>query len=109
MSAFKDAVANDIKAVFINGLEFADEHTINGQTVTCVVDRDEIKERGTPSASEYAEGVFIEQVMIFVAKNDLPRVPVKGELLRLDGERYLVDEVAENMGMLEITIQDNQS
>lgn len=47
--------------------------------------------------------------MIFVAKNDLPRVPVKGELLRLDGERYLVDEVAENMGMLEITIQDNQS
>lgn len=109
MSAFKDAVANDIKGVFINALEFADLHNINGNMVNCVVDRDVIKERGTPSSSEYAEGVFLEQIMIFVAKDDLPRVPVKGELLRLDGDRYLVDEVYEDMGMLQITIEDNQS
>lgn len=109
MSAFKDAVSSDIKGVFINALEFADEHTINGETVICVVDTDLIKERGTPSSSEYAEGVFLEQISIFVDKDDLPRVPVKGEMLRLDGDRYLVDNVSENMGVLEITIEDNQS
>lgn len=109
MSAFKDAVANDVKAVFINGLEFADEHTINGATVQCVVDSDITKERNTPSSSEYANGVYIEQKMIFVAKSDLPGVPVKGEMLRLDGDRYLVDEVQESDGMLEITIEDNQA
>lgn len=109
MSGFKDAIASDIKAVFLNSLEFADEHNINGNPVVCVVDRDVIKERNAKTYSEYAEGVYLEQIMIFVAKDDLSRVPVKGEMLRLDGQRYLVDEVSENMGMLEITIEDNQS
>ena len=40
MSAFKDAVSKDVKAVFLNLDEFANEHTLNGKTVVCVVDKD---------------------------------------------------------------------
>lgn len=109
MSAFKDAVAADIHGVFINPVEFAETHLINGQRVVAMVDRDILKERSPPSSSEYAEGVFLEELLIYVADADLPRKPVKGELLRLDNDRFLVTEVAENMGVLEITIRANEA
>ena len=32
--AFKDLVASDISAVFLNGQEFADTHTIDGKPMT---------------------------------------------------------------------------
>ena len=35
--------------------------------------------------------------------------PVKGELFFLDNERYIVDRCNENMGILEITIEANDS
>lgn len=109
MSAFKDAVNADIKRVFINLLEFADQHNINGQMVDAVIDRDVIKERQPPTASEYSEGIFLEEILVYVAADDLQRKPVKGEIFRLDNEMYLVKEVAENMGVLEITITSNEA
>lgn len=109
MSAFKDAVAADIKRVFINPLEFADWHNINGDNVLAVVDRDVIKERQRPTAAEYAEGVFLEEILVYVDASDLSRKPVKGEIFRLDGEMFLVVEVGENMGVLEITITSNEA
>ena len=36
--SFKDLVAADISDVFLNGQEFADTHTIDGKTMTVVVD-----------------------------------------------------------------------
>lgn len=109
MSRFKDAVKSDIRRVFINPLEFAEKHNINGKMIEAVVDRDVIKERQPKTATEYAEGIFIEEILVYVAADDLTRKPVKGEIFRLDGERYLVEEVAENMGILEITIMANES
>lgn len=109
MSRFKDQVAADIKQVFINSLEFAATHNINGQNVDAVIDRDVIKERQPPTASEYAEGVYKEEMLVYVAAGDLRRTPIKGELFRLDGSRYVVSEVAENIGVLEITIEANDA
>lgn len=109
MSRFKDAVAKDIKAVFINADEFAETHNINGVDVVCVVDTDIMQERNSNSYSEFAEGVYQHQAMIFVSAADLPERPVKGEIFRLDGELYLVAECAENDGMLEITIEANDT
>lgn len=42
---FKDLVASDISAVFLNGQEFADTHTIDGKPMTVVVDENELLER----------------------------------------------------------------
>lgn len=109
MSAFKKAVAADIKRVFINPFEFADWHNINGGDVLAVVDRDVIRERQPKTAAEYSEGVFIEEVLVYVEAGDLARKPVKDEILRLDGELFLVTEVAESMGVLEITITANEA
>ena len=113
MSAFKDQVAKDIQGVFINPLEFAEQHQIgvvglfDPIPVDAVVDQDVIEERKGRTSTEYAEGVYSSQIMVFVKAADLPNQPVRGQLFRLDGERYLVDNVASNMGVLEITIEAN--
>lgn len=109
--SFKDAAAADIKNVFINNLEFATEHLIDGEPVLVVIDDDVVDNRqgrrggGMP----YADGVFLAQKLLYVAKSDLPRAPVRGELLNLDDEDYLVDKVNDNFGVLEITIEANET
>lgn len=109
--SFKDAVAADVKNVFLNPLEFADEHIIDGQPVMVAVDDDVIEERRGRSdgGMRHAEGVFQTMKMLYVAQSDLPRVPVRDELLEFDGEYYRVDKVSINMGMLEIAIEANET
>lgn len=109
MSAFKDAVSADIKAVFINDLEFADTYNINGDQVRAVVDRDILQERPRISSSADAQAVFEEEIRIYIEASDMKRKPVEGEILRLDGTIFLVSEVHDNMGVLEITIKANES
>lgn len=109
MSGFKDAVQADIKRVFLNRLEFADIHRINGKEILASVDRDVVKERPNIRGGDPVEGVFLEEILVYVAAADMDRVPVKGELFSLDDERFLVAEVGENMGILEITITANEA
>lgn len=109
MSAFKDAVKADLKGVFINLDEFADVHLINGEKVEAVIDRDVLKERPNLTTSTEAKAIFAEEIHIYVAYDDLPKKPVKGQILDLDGTIYLVQEVHENMGILEITIAANHN
>ena len=42
---FKDLVAADISAVFLNDQEFAGTHTIDGKPMAVVVDENELLER----------------------------------------------------------------
>ena len=46
-TSFKDLVAADISAVFLNGQEFADTHTIDGKPMTVVVDENQYVQRWT--------------------------------------------------------------
>lgn len=107
MSAFKDAVNADINSVFINTAEFAEPHNVNGKLVNCVVDDDILEERLARTNQEYFDGVFKHHRLVFIETNELGHVPVVGELFRLDGKRYTVSNVAENMGVLDITIESN--
>ncbi|MGN0885798.1 MAG: hypothetical protein ACI4RT_02245 [Candidatus Spyradenecus sp.] len=100
MSAFKEAVKQDVKSVFVNLDEFADRHALNGETVSCIVDEDL-----TEGANTTYEGVFLNTVKIYVATEDLPARPVEGELLYLDEEVYLVRKVSDEAGVLVITAE----
>lgn len=106
MSAFKDAVSNDIMSVFLNVDEFADKHVLNGKKVICIVDKD-LTEAAKKTVSNPLDGVFINAVMIFVKSSDLERQPVEGELLYLDDKMYIVRNVSEEMDVLSITAEAN--
>jgi hypothetical protein len=109
--SFKDAVAADVKNVFINGLEFADEHDVDGNLIQVVIDDDVLDERSGRDGGglPYADGVFRSMKRLYIAEVDLPRRPVKGELMSLDGEDYLIEKCVSNMGVLEIDIEANET
>ena len=43
---FKEQIAADISTTFLNCLEFADTHTVNGKEMAAVVDDNELQEIG---------------------------------------------------------------
>ncbi len=106
---FKEAVASDIKAVFLNFDEFGTEHTVNGKKIVIVMDDDMSAQR----AREFmGGGIYDSDVSIytgsktfFAAAAELGFRPVIGNNLRLDGVNYTVINVFENMGVYEITLQ----
>ena len=101
MSRFKDAVAADVKSVFLNLDEFADMHDINGVKIRCVVDVDEIGE-----AAQFV-GVFKNAVTVYVAVGDM-EAPVEGEIFRLDGSLHEVRRVNIEGDMLVIVAEANE-
>lgn len=104
---FKDQTVVDL-SVFINNTEFADDHTIDGAVIRCVVDEDINQER-TSLVSVPVDGLFISMVSIFVKTADFSYRPVQGEYMTLDDAAYYVVSCSESAGVLEIKLRANVS
>lgn len=100
MPGFKDQIAQD-RAVFINTDEFAEEHVIDGNTVSITVDNDRLIER---SKIEYA-GVMVGNILYFAKSEDFDRKPEPEDVQDFDGDDYKVFDVREDDGMLEIILK----
>ena len=96
---------NDL-AAFFNA--FADMHDIDGKQVAAIVDEDIIKPRSNRQSGNF-DGVYRGEVVLYVKAADLSRRPVRGQAIRLDGRLMLVDDCAESDGMLEISLEANES
>lgn len=99
--SFKAQIAKDIDGVFINALEFAEAHDIDGAPVVCVLDTDVTHERRAPVQNS-AAGI---QIALHIAADKLSTRPVSGQIMRIDGEIYVVQNVSQNMGLYYITME----
>ncbi len=103
--SFKECIAADTK-VFLNPLEFADAHTIDGETMTVLVDENELLERdkakmmGAPM-----EGIHKSRRLIYVSRKELGTRPAQGRQINLDGKFYRVQECTEEAGILAIELE----
>ena len=109
---FKESLYKDLPT-FLNVNEFATTHklTIRGtdyENVNCSVDKNIIDSASEKRAgSSYdREGVFVRQVKLFVKSADVEK-PVEGEQLFIDDEMFMVVNVSDNIGMLEIDLERN--
>lgn len=107
MSKLKDYFNSDIDN-FFNLDEFAQIHTIDGKEVPAVIDSDVLKIRSNYKSEQY-DGVYLNEIVVYVKAADLLERPVYGQQLRLDGNLYMVLECTENMGVLEIILGANES
>ena len=107
MSRFKAAVQNDIKAVFLNREEYGEWHTLNGEVIQCVIDKNLTQDLGDSRGTSQIVGVFTNMRTIYVDSSDMP-MPVEGEILRVDGSLHLVKSVSEEGGMLVIVAEANE-
>lgn len=105
MSTFKDIIIQDL-AVFINVDEFGEVHDINGRQLTVVIDDSGLSE--SPGLTERTGGIYIGMLKVYIKETDLETIPVIGEVFRLDGELYLVKNVAKPGGITEITLEANE-
>lgn len=103
---FKEQVSKDIKDTFFNLDEFSEEHDINGETISCILDEDVAKERNINSETTNFEGSFVRQVSLFIKKEDIEK-PSIGEQLHIDGFLYLVSNVSDSCGVFEIELTRN--
>ena len=109
MNAFKDQVAADNIAVFMNAEEFAELNNLNGTSCTCIVQDVVINDDLTVDdrREAYQDGTYGRASVINVCKADLPEVPVMGQTWRVDGKLGLIVSVADDEGILTITWQVN--
>ena len=82
---FKDLVAADISAAFLNGQEFADTHTIDGKPMTVVVDENELLERDKSKMGIQVDGTYKARRLIYVAKEEYGPARPMGNSLILTG------------------------
>ena len=102
---FKDLVAADISAVFLNDQEFAGTHTIDGKPMAVVVDENELLERDKSKMGAQTEGTYKARRLVYVAKADFGPRPAQGAMLTLDGKAYKVKSCTEEAGVLAIELE----
>lgn len=110
---FKECVAADISNVFLNRLEFADTHTINGKEMAVVVDDNELLERDKAKTTELmgarTDSVYNSRRLIYVSRAEFGPRPANGAMLTLDKRTYKVKSSTEEMGVLAIELEAKKS
>lgn len=105
MKTFKEQIAADNAAIFINDMEFADMHDLNGTTCKAIIARQTRKETFLTGADyDSYDGLYGVEVVVRCCVGDLPEIPVNGQRFDLDGEIYMVDSCRNDMGMLRIVL-----
>jgi len=112
--SFKDAVAADIKKVFLNNTEFAENRTVTYDGVAysnipVVLSGLREKDRRTLQ-SDHGQGLYIVSYTMHLAQSDLGgKIPEKGAKIRVsDGgffrDFYIAASVTD-MGMLRLELE----
>lgn len=108
--SFKECIAADVFNVFLNKMEFADTHTVNGKKMAVLVDENELLERDKAKAmGTQAGGIYKSRRLIYVAKADFGARPAIGTNLKLDGAVYRVCDCTAEAGILAIELGANKT
>lgn len=105
---FKEEMEQDIQDVFLNELEFADEHLVNGRKMTVMIDESEIIEREKKEKSDM-DGIYTRKILMYVRAEDYGPLPAYGAAISLDGQRYLVTDAVDEYGIYSITMEANRT
>lgn len=103
MSGFKDMVAADLTATFLDLDTFGEVYRIEGKEIPIVVDNDELKERQGGQDLAVAESA----TLFYARVADLPSRRPAGENLNVNGRECIVDDWKEDMGMATVVLRQN--
>ena len=109
MTPFQEQIAADNAAVFINDMEFAEVHNLNGTECKAVVQDISVAQALTiqQGKDDYFPGIYGSQLQVNCLKAELLEVPVYGMRFYLDDKMYEVESVGDDMGILTIQLTAN--
>lgn len=109
MTPFQKQIAADNAAVFLNEMEFAELHDLNGTECMAIVQDISVAQSLTiqQGKDDYYPCLYGSQLQVNCQKADLPEVPVYGMRFYLDDKMYEVESVGDDMGILTIHLVAN--
>lgn len=99
---FKDMVAHDRAAVFLDDAFFADTFRVEGKEIPVVLDNDELKARQGGQDLAVAESA----TLFYALAEDLPPRRAPGASLNVNGRECIIDDWQEDMGMATIVLRE---
>lgn len=110
MSLFKDMIKNDLNSIFFNQDEFSEIATWNNKQIRIINDKDELLERGKPTASEYTAGIYKNSMLIYTPASDFDnKRPKIGSIITLGKKIYTVQDVTEENDLYSILLKANNA
>ena len=109
---FKEQIAADTKNVFMNALEFSEEHIIDGRNMLCIVDNNELMARRVKykfRSKFYVDQVGIKDMLIYVRAEDFGSLPAIGRTLIFDGKPYIICDAINECGIYSINLEINKA
>ena len=109
MTEFEKQIAADNAAVFINALEFAGEHDLNGTVCKAILQDISVADADIDARNRIAYGgIYGSRLLVNCLEADLPEVPAPGSGFNVDGRFYFVESCADDMGILTIQLAANE-
>ena len=100
--SFKDMVAADRRAVFLDRLFFGETFRVEGKSISIVLDNDELKHRQGGQDLAVAES----GTLFYACVEDLPPRRAPGSNLNVNGRECIIDDWQEDMGMATIVLRE---
>jgi len=100
---FKDMVAADIAATFLNEDFFGEPYRVEGKNIRIVIDNDELKERQGGQDLAVAESA----TLFYANIADLPPRKAPGSSLNINGRECIIDDWKEDMGIATVVLREN--
>ena len=96
----KEQIENDIFGVFLNLCDFGEFHTINGSRLLGLIDKNNVHMRA--STGRRTEGVREDSFFLYIKAAEFVTLPKPYEPIEVDGKRYTIRSVLDEMGLLVI-------
>lgn len=105
---FKELLRQDVKTVFLNPVEFGEEHMVNGKKMLIIIDDNELTEREKRIQS-HMDGIYKKQTLIFVSALDYGPLPGPGKPVVIDNIHFIVTDSMNEGGVYSIHLEANRS
>ena len=100
---FKEMVAADLAATFLDLETFGELYRVEGKEIPIMLDNDELRELQGGQDLAVAES----GTLFYARSADLPARRPAGQCLNINGRECIVDAWSENMGMATIVLREN--
>lgn len=100
---FKEQIGLDINNVFINTNEFAEVLIWNGETISAVLDNDQLNNKKLDN-DMLVEGDYL----VFVAVSEFETAPNVGDAVKFKDKKLTIIDVKEDDGMYELVLMESR-
>lgn len=114
MSLFKDLIKSDLENIIFNEDEFSEVHTItsnnNAKKCRAIIDKEQLLERTGGKTSEHTNGLYLDQILLYVMAEDYGARPAIGKIITLDGKKiYKIIDVDSQNGLYILTLEAHKA